>query len=113
MGEMACVKMRAFSNQRDTALNSKQITYLRGLGHHLNPVVSIGNNGLTEQVLKEIELALNAHELIKIKVTGDDRALRLKMLEEICEKSGATAVHHIGKQLVIFRPSEKSKITLP
>ncbi|PKO53943.1 MAG: ribosome assembly RNA-binding protein YhbY [Betaproteobacteria bacterium HGW-Betaproteobacteria-2] len=95
------------------ALNSKQITYLRGLGHHLNPVVSIGNNGLTEQVLKEIELALNAHELIKIKVSGDDRNLRIKMLEEICEKSGATAVHHIGKQLVIYRPSEKSRITLP
>lgn len=94
-------------------MNSKQITYLRGLGHHLNPVVSIGNNGLTEQVLKEIELALNAHELIKIKVSGDDRALRLAMLEEICEKSGATAVHHIGKQLVIYRKSEKSRITLP
>jgi RNA-binding protein len=94
-------------------LNSKQITYLRGLGHHLNPVVSIGNNGLTEQVLKEIELALNAHELIKIKVSGDDRNLRIKMLEEICEKSGATAVHHIGKQLVIYRASEKSRITLP
>lgn len=94
-------------------MNSKQITYLRGLGHHLNPVVSIGNNGLTEQVLKEIELALNAHELIKIKVSGDDRNLRIKMLEEICEKSGATAVHHIGKQLVIYRASEKSRITLP
>lgn len=94
-------------------MNSKQITYLRGLGHHLSPVVSIGNNGLTEQVMKEIELALNAHELIKIKVSGDDRALRIKMLEEICEKSGATTVHHIGKQLVIYRKSEKSKITLP
>lgn len=94
-------------------MNSKQTTYLRGLGHHLNPVVSIGNNGLTEQVMKEIELALNAHELIKIKVSGDDRALRIKMLEDICEKSGAAAVHHIGKQLVIYRKSEKSKITLP
>lgn len=94
-------------------MNSKQITYLRGLGHHLNPVVSIGNNGLTEQVLKEIELALNAHELIKIKVAGDDRALRVSMLEEICGKTAATAVHHIGKQLVIYRPSEKSRITLP
>jgi RNA-binding protein len=94
-------------------LNSKQITYLRGLGHHLNPVVTIGNNGLTEQVMKEVELALNAHELIKIKVSGDDRALRIKILEDICEKSGAFAVHHIGKQLVIYRKSEKSKITLP
>ena len=63
--------------------------------------------------MKEIELALNAHELIKIKVSGDDRALRIKMLEDICEKSGAAAVHHIGKQLVIYRKSEKSKITLP
>ena len=63
--------------------------------------------------MKEVELALNAHELIKIKVSGDDRALRITMLEEICEKSGATAVHHIGKQLVIYRKSEKSKITLP
>lgn len=94
-------------------MNSKQITYLRGLGHHLNPVVSIGNNGLTAQVLKEIELTLNAHELIKIKVAGDDRELRTRMLQEICEKTGATAVHHIGKQLVIYRPSEKARITLP
>lgn len=94
-------------------MNSKQITYLRGLGHHLNPVVSIGNNGLTAQVLKEIELTLNAHELIKIKVAGDDRELRTRMLQEICEKTDATAVHHIGKQLVIYRPSEKARITLP
>lgn len=94
-------------------MNSKQITYLRGLGHHLNPVVSIGNNGLTEQVLKEIELALNAHELIKIKVAGGDRELRIRMLQEICETTGAAAVHHIGKQLVIYRPSEKARITLP
>lgn len=94
-------------------MNSRQISYLRGLGHHLNPVVSIGNAGLTEQVLKEIELALNAHELIKIKVAGDDRALRVSMLEEICEKSAAVAVHHIGKQLVIYRPSEKARIVLP
>ena len=94
-------------------MNSRQISYLRGLGHHLNPVVIIGNAGLTEQVLKEIELALNAHELIKIKVAGDDRALRIGMLEQICEKSGAVAVHHIGKQLVIYRPSEKARIVLP
>ena len=94
-------------------MNSKQITYLLGLGHHLNPVVSIGNNGLTAQVLKEIELTLNAHELIKIKVAGDDRELRIRMLQEICEKTDATAVHHIGKQLVIYRPSEKARITLP
>ena len=94
-------------------LNSKQVSHLRALGHGLNPVVMIGNNGLTEQVLKEIDVSLNAHELIKIKVFGDDRERRLQMLEEICGKTGAAAVHHIGKQLVIYRPSEKTRIELP
>lgn len=94
-------------------LNSKQVSHLRGLGHNLHPVVMIGNNGLTEQVLKEIEVNLNAHELIKIKVFGDDRAARIQMLEEICEKTGATAIHHIGKQLVIYRRAKEAKITLP
>ena len=94
-------------------LNSKQISHLRALSHALNPVVMIGNNGLTEKVLREIDLSLKAHELIKIKVQGDDRTLRTQMLEEICEKVGAIAVHHIGKQLVIYRQAEKPKIILP
>ena len=73
----------------------------------------IGNNGLTESVLKEIDVNLNAHELIKIKVMGDDRELRTQMLADICEKSNAVAVHHIGKQLVIYRQSEKNRIVIP
>lgn len=73
----------------------------------------IGNNGLTDSVLKEIDMNLNAHELIKIKVMGDDRALRTQMLTEICEKSNAVAVHHIGKQLVVYRKSEKARIVIP
>ena len=94
-------------------LNSKQISHLRALSHNLNAVVMIGNNGLTEKVLNEIEVSLKAHELIKIKVHGDDRALRSKMLEEICAKTGSSAVHHIGKQLVIYRQTDKPKIQLP
>jgi RNA-binding protein len=95
-------------------VNSKQISYLRGLAHSLNPVVMIGNNGLTESVLKEIDVNLNAHELIKIKVMGDDRELRKQMLEEISDKSNAIAVHHIGKQLVVYRQSaDKPKIVVP
>ena len=57
-------------------LSTKQIAHLRGLAHSLNPVVMIGNNGLTENVIKEIELNLNSHELIKVKVSGDDRDVR-------------------------------------
>jgi RNA-binding protein len=98
-------------------LNSKQIAYLRGLAHNLNPVVMLGNNGLTDAVLKEIDLSLNAHELIKVQVAGDDRELRKSLLTDIAAKTNAVAVHHIGKQLVFYRASEtvkaSAKIVIP
>lgn len=94
-------------------LNSKQVRYLRSAGHALNPVVMIGNNGLSETVLREIDRSLAAHELIKIKVAGDARELRIQMLQEICDKLGAAAIQHIGKQLLIYRPAAEPKITLP
>ncbi len=94
-------------------MNSKQISYLRGLAHNLNPVVMISNKGLSESVIKEINVNLDAHELIKIKVMLDDKALRAQMLVDICAQTGAVAVHHIGKQLVIYRQSTKPKIVVP
>jgi RNA-binding protein len=96
-----------------STLNSKQVSHLRALSHNLNPVVMIGNNGLSEQVLREIEVSLSAHELIKIKVFGDDREMRKQLLETICQETGAVAIHHIGKQLVIYRAADKPKILLP
>jgi RNA-binding protein len=94
-------------------LTTKQIAHLRGLAHNLNPVVMIGNNGLTENVIKEVELNLNAHELIKIQVAGDDREARKTIYHEICKQTNAIAIHHIGKQLVIYRQTEKNKIVIP
>lgn len=95
-------------------MNTKQISYLRGLAHNLNPVVMIGNNGLTASVIKEIDVALIAHELIKIKVMSDDRGLRAQMLLDICLQTNALAVHHIGKLLVVYRLSTtKPKIVVP
>lgn len=94
-------------------MNSKQISFLRSLAHNLNPVVMIGNNGLSDSVLKEIDSSLNAHELIKIKVMGDDRDLRVSLLDQICAQMGAVAVHHIGKQLVIYRANNPAKIIIP
>ena len=88
---------------------TKQIAHLRGLAHNLNPVVMIGNNGLSESVLKEIDLNLNAHELIKIQVSIEERASRTALQNDICAKTNAVAVHHIGKQLVIYRKSESIK----
>lgn len=98
-------------------LTSKQIAYLRGLAHNLHPVVMIGNNGLTEAVLKEIDVSLNAHELIKVQVAGDDRDARKALLEDIASQTGAIIVHHIGKQLVFYRASDtvkaSAKIDIP
>ena len=78
---------------------------LRARAHSLNPVVSIAENGLTDAVLKEIDVNLNAHELIKIRVYGDSRENRLAHLEKICSELGAAAVQHIGKLLVVYRPA--------
>jgi RNA-binding protein len=78
---------------------------LRARAHSLSPVVSIAENGLTEAVLKEIDVNLNAHELIKIRVYGDSREDRIAHLEKICSELGAAAVQHIGKLLVVYRPA--------
>lgn len=98
-------------------LSTKQIAHLRGLAHSLNPVVIIGNQGLSENVLQEIERSLNAHELIKVQVAGDDRDARKAMYDAIASATGATQVHHIGKQLIFYRASEtakeKAKVVIP
>ncbi len=76
---------------------------LKARAHALKPVVAIGNEGLSAAVLKEIETSLKAHDLIKIRVTGDDREVRQALLGEICNRTGAAAVQHIGKILVVYR----------
>ena len=86
-------------------LSSVQRRELRARSHNLDPVVSIAENGLTEAVLNEIEVSLNAHELIKIRVYGDSRENRLAYLEQICTQLGAANVQHIGKLLVVYRPA--------
>ncbi len=77
---------------------------LKGRAHQLKPTVMIGNAGLTEAVLKEIELTLKLHELIKIRVMAE-RTERVAILTEICTKLNAEPVQHIGKILVIFKPN--------
>lgn len=94
-------------------INVKQRQYLKGLAHALEPVVIIGEKGLTPSVVKEINVNLTAHELIKVRVLGDDREARMRLLNEMCEQVSALLVQHIGKLLVLYRPSEKKKISLP
>jgi RNA-binding protein len=76
----------------------------RAEAHHLAPVVMIGNDGLSAGVKKEIEAALDAHGLIKIRVLGDDRAQREAMYQSLAEELGAAPIQHIGKLLVLWRP---------
>lgn len=77
---------------------------LRSQAHGLNPVVMIGDSGLTPAVVKETDTALKAHGLIKVRVFGDDREARVSYYETLCEKLGAAPVQHIGKLLVLYRP---------
>ncbi|MFC1234543.1 ribosome assembly RNA-binding protein YhbY [Vibrio sp. F74] len=94
-------------------LSTKQKQHLKGLAHNLKPVVLMGANGLTEAVLAEIELALDHHELIKIKVASEDRDTKELIIEAIIRETKAEKVQGIGKVLVIYRQSEQRKIEIP
>lgn len=76
----------------------------RAEAHHLDPVVMIGNDGLTANVQKEVDAALNAHGLIKVRVLGDDRAKREATYQQLADELGAACIQHIGKLLVLWRP---------
>jgi putative YhbY family RNA-binding protein len=76
---------------------------LKARAHALDPVVHVGEKGLTEAVLAEIDRALAAHELIKVRVGTMAREARDAALTEICGRLGVQAVQHIGKVLVLYR----------
>lgn len=81
---------------------------LRSEAHALNPIVMIGEAGLTPAVLKEIDAGLTVHGLIKVRVFGDDRDARIAMYDTICENLKAAPVQHIGKLLVVYRPRKEA-----
>ena len=87
----------------DDKLSTKEILELKARAHHLNPVVMIGQHGLTESVIKETDAAVTSHELIKVRVLGDDRQERLEICNALCEAVDAQLVQHIGKLLVLWR----------
>jgi RNA-binding protein len=76
----------------------------RAEAHHLDPVVMIGNDGLTPAVKKETDAALSAHGLIKVRVLGDDRTQREAIYQQLADELGAAPIQHIGKLLVLWRP---------
>lgn len=88
-------------------LTPAQRSELRAEAHGLSPIVLIGEAGLTPAVMKEIDAGLNAHGLIKVRVFGDDREVRIQFYESICSELRAAPVQHIGKLLVLYRPQKE------
>ena len=81
----------------------------RAEAHHLDPVVMIGNDGLTPAVVKETDAALKAHGLIKVRVQGDDRAAREAIYLHLADQLSAAQIQHIGKLLVLWRPKPEKE----
>ncbi len=94
-------------------LTNKQKQHLKGLAHHLKPIIQLGANGLTEGVLAEIDNALAHHELIKVKVATSDREMKKLIIEAIVRETEAIKVQTIGHVLVIYKQSDEPNISLP
>jgi len=90
-----------------TNLSTKRRSELRAEAHKLTPVVIIGDKGLTDEVVAEIDRSLKAHELIKVRAFSDDRKARGEWLEAICGRLEAHAVQQIGKVFVLYRQNPK------
>lgn len=85
-------------------ITPRERSVLRSAAHPLRPVVMIGDKGLSDAVLKEIDLNLAAHGLIKVRAGGEDREAREELLGHICDAMSCAAVHHLGKVLILYRP---------
>jgi RNA-binding protein len=107
--------MMAISSSITPAITPGQRRWLRGEAHPLKPVVMVGQAGLTEAVLAELELALSHHELLKVKISVGDRALRDAILVPMVERTGSVLVARIGNVAVLFRanPKKRSPMVLP
>ncbi|AKC77951.1 RNA-binding protein [Xanthomonas arboricola] len=95
-------------------LTSAQNRFLRGQAHDLKALLQTGGKGVTPAFLAELEEVLERHELIKVKVTSEDREARDAMIAELTEQTGSALVQRIGHVAILYRPSkEKRQIVLP
>lgn len=96
------------------SLSKKQIKFLRAKCHELKAVILLGQKGLTEEVLSELNNALIHHELVKIKLSVDDRDARQQMIADICDRTQSEEIQSIGKTLSVYRVNpDKAIISLP
>ncbi|WP_454257873.1 ribosome assembly RNA-binding protein YhbY [Pseudoxanthomonas mexicana] len=96
------------------ALTAAQTRFLRGQAHDLKALLQIGNKGVTPAFLAELDAVLEQHELVKVKVAGEDREARDAVIGELAEQVDAALVQRIGHTAVLYRPSkERRQIVLP
>jgi RNA-binding protein len=96
------------------SLKPSQKRYLRSLAHALKPVIMVGNKGITDAVRAELSLALERHELIKVRLAGDDRAERSAQAAELARAGDAEVVQTIGKIACLYRRNDEApRIALP
>lgn len=86
------------------SLTSRERAHLKARAHALEPVVQVGQRGLSDAAVIELERALTAHELIKVRINSADREERRGIADAICTRTGAAAVHRVGKIVVLWRP---------
>lgn len=98
------VLLARYNRRMASALTARERAALKARAHALEPVVQIGHAGLTETVAAELDRALTAHALIKVRIGGDDRDAREALGETISARTGAAVVQRVGKILVLFRP---------
>ena len=95
-------------------LTEKQKKHLRGLGHPLHPIVTLGQAGLTDAVVQELERALTDHELVKVRARAGDRDARDEMLDTLAARTRSSIVQRIGNVALFYRPdAQLPKIVLP
>jgi len=104
-----CTSQLSLKRMPELILTSAQRQALKGRAHGLRPVVLLGAAGLTDKVLREIDRALAAHTLIKVKVPNDDRDERIQIAADVADKLSAANVQSIGKIIVLFRPLPESE----
>lgn len=96
------------------SLTQKQIQYLKEKAHSLSPVVNIGQKGITESLIKELDSSIENHELLKVKIQGGDRDSRTAAAEELSKATSSETVQIIGNVITLFRQQKKeSKFSLP
>jgi RNA-binding protein len=96
------------------AISPSQRRYLRSLAHDLHAVILLGAKGATEAVVKELDLALSHHELVKVKLSGGDKDERQAQVDTLIDGTGAESVQQIGHTLVLFRRNEEDpRLALP